>query len=284
MFVQLTTSSCDSAVVPPIVPPKTIFPAPAVKLRVLAPLIVLEKVMLPAPAPVESVVVAVRETAPANDIAVFTVVTVPERFTAPPPLSAKVPVMEPPPPVNVSAPELTIATFPKEVVLREPLIAKAAPVRWMPPEPADKLPSVVVPEPPVSVMDAAVMLPAVTFCGLVIVRAPIGVVPPTALLKRRFPAPLKTSVSVCVPLTVFENVISLPLLDVSRWVKLLNATADANEIGAAAVTLPASVTAPVPVCAKAPVREVPPINVRAAELLINRGPPFEVVTTPSNSN
>ena len=60
-------------------------PVPAVKVRLLFPLTVLEKVMVPAPAPVDTEVVPVKLTARRKEAAVFAVRIVPDKETAPAP-------------------------------------------------------------------------------------------------------------------------------------------------------------------------------------------------------
>jgi len=171
-------------------PPKTIFPEPAVKVRLLFPLMVLEKVTVPAPGPEETAVDPNNETGLVKEMGWLTVRRVPERKTAPPPLCEKAPAIELlDPPVKERFPVLVMATGPKFVVMRLPLSEKTAPVSEIPPIAlVFKLPSEVIPVPADCVMDAALILEAVTFPAFVIVRAPSGVMPPTVLPKLRLPA------------------------------------------------------------------------------------------------
>jgi hypothetical protein len=70
----------------PIAPPKTISPVPAVRVRFWFPLIVLEKVSVPAPEPDETEVAPNRDTLLVKLMGVLTVSSVPDKETAPPPL------------------------------------------------------------------------------------------------------------------------------------------------------------------------------------------------------
>jgi len=74
----LTTVKLSGALVPPTMPPKETAPVPAVIEIVLAPLRVLEKLTLPAPAPVVKVLVPppLNETAPTNAMLLSVVVKV----------------------------------------------------------------------------------------------------------------------------------------------------------------------------------------------------------------
>lgn len=85
-FLQLKTVSAPMRVVPPTAAERRMSPVPAVRFKSKAPLIVLEKVMSPAPAPVESEAMPVSVTAFAKEIFVFDVRSVPASETAPPPL------------------------------------------------------------------------------------------------------------------------------------------------------------------------------------------------------
>ena len=169
---------------------------------------------------------------------------------------------------RVSAPVLEMLTGPKLVVIRLPLIAKAAPVREIPPAPVLRLPSVVSPVPADWVIDAAVIAVPVTFPAFVMVRVPIPAL--TTPPKTRFPVLPKFRVRFWGPFTVLEKVMLLPFVDVSKLVLPLRVTAEAIETLESNTDVPARVTVPAPVCVKGPEIEpmpVPPTNVKVPVLV-----------------
>ena len=115
---QLTTVREVSAVVAPILPDVIKVPVPAVRVRVCAPLIVEEKVMSPAHAPLLRATFPVRVTALKKEIAVFVVVISPAVETAPAPFWVKAPVLTMSPAAAiVNVPELVNVVVPEQLML-----------------------------------------------------------------------------------------------------------------------------------------------------------------------
>ena len=230
-MAQLMMFKALRGVKAPMAPSSSMSPAPAVKLRMLFPLIVLEKVILPPP--VESDVVPIKPTRLAKESDVPSVVMVPDRLTLPPPLCEKAPLIEvPAPATRVSGPELTMATGPKAVVTMLPLIDSICPVRAIPPMAFVLRPLVIeVVAAAVCVIEAAAILEAETLFALVIVKAPNRVDPPTFPVKKRLPPDPKFKVKFCPPSTVLEKVMLLPVAEVSKLVSAVKVTGAANEIG-----------------------------------------------------
>ncbi len=120
---------------------------------------------------------------------------------------------------------------------------------------------------------------AVTFCALTMVKAPIGVIPvPTIPLSNKLPVAARFNVSANAPLIVLAKEIFVPFADVFQFPALTKLTAEANEMAAPTDTEPPKETAPPPDCVSAPETEPPPVKEKTPEFTTTRGPLASVDT------
>ena len=222
---------------------------------------VLLKVRLPAPELLETMVVPVKLSGFAKEMAPPVVRRVPEREVDPPPLWANVPEIEvDPPAARTRVPLFAIATGPEAAVMRLPLIERSAPESEIPPAKlVFRAPKEEEPVPAAWVIVVAVMFWVVTLFALSIVNVPKRVEDPTLPEIKRFP--LALSSNELGPSIELDKVILPPC----RTVGFVTAAAPAIEIAPLEEMLPPRVTPPPPVWLKEPPTEraAAPLHFRA---------------------
>jgi hypothetical protein len=186
-------------------------PTPAVRMRVFAPLTVLDKTIFPAPAPVLNVVEAVVSEMGAAKLRFwFAVVMFAPKVTVPDPVCVNDPLTEKAAP-TFSPPLSEIVTGPLSVVVTVPKKENAPLVTEIPLAVVVAIVSVNVdvPVPADWSKNPAKILFAVTLFALEIVNDERGVVPPTSLTKEILPVPA-ANVRAKAPSSVLLIVISPP--------------------------------------------------------------------------
>lgn len=191
ILLALVNVRTPTRVVPPILSRIEMSPPPALSVRLLAPLTVLERVIFCDAAEVSSVAVPASVIGPPK-VMPPPAATCPARNTAEPDCVKAPDIVETVPEAIVKTPEpLFIVNGPADVVVMLLLIVKAVPVRLIPPAPVVlTVPlNIVEPLPVVWMMAPADIAFAVTLPAEAIEREASGVTPPTAPTKKIFPVP-----------------------------------------------------------------------------------------------